>query len=71
MSETATDSGPVSATVVFARRVRPGREDEYLAWQAEINDACRTFPGCELSVGDSAAAPDAATRPGRDLRPGP
>ena len=47
MSETATDTGPVSATVVFARRVRPGREDEYLAWQAEINDACRTFPGCE------------------------
>jgi antibiotic biosynthesis monooxygenase (ABM) superfamily enzyme len=47
MSETATDTGPVSATVVFARRVRPGREDEYLAWQAEMNDACRTFPGCE------------------------
>jgi antibiotic biosynthesis monooxygenase (ABM) superfamily enzyme len=47
MSETATDTGPVSATVVFARRVRPGREAEYLAWQAEMNDACRTFPGCE------------------------
>jgi hypothetical protein len=47
MSETATDTGPVSATVVFARRVRPSRENEYLAWQAEMNDECRTFPGCE------------------------
>jgi hypothetical protein len=27
--------------------VRPGRENEYLRWQAEINDACRTFPGFE------------------------
>ena len=48
MSETATDTGPVSATVVLVQgRVRPGREDEYLRWQAEINDECRTFPGFE------------------------
>ena len=48
MSETATDTGPVSATVVLVQgRVRPGRENEYLRWQAEINDECRTFPGFE------------------------
>ena len=47
MSETATDTGPVSATVVLVLRVIPGREDEYRRWQAEINDACRTFPGFE------------------------
>jgi hypothetical protein len=47
MSETATDTGRVSATVVLVQRVRPGRENEYLRWQAEINDACRTFPGFE------------------------
>jgi hypothetical protein len=48
MSETATDTGPVSATVVLVQgRVSPGRENEYLRWQAEINDECRTFPGFE------------------------
>jgi uncharacterized protein len=33
--------------VVLVQRVRPGRENEYLRWQAEINDECRTFPGFE------------------------
>ena len=47
MSKAATDTGPVSATVVLVQRVRPGRENEYLRWQAEINDECRTFPGFE------------------------
>jgi antibiotic biosynthesis monooxygenase (ABM) superfamily enzyme len=31
--------------VVIAQRVRPGREADYLHWQAQINDQCRTFPG--------------------------
>jgi antibiotic biosynthesis monooxygenase (ABM) superfamily enzyme len=52
MSETATDTGPLSATVVLVQgRVTPGRENEYLRWQAEIDDECRTFPGfqgCEV-----------------------
>ena len=47
MSETATGAGPVSATVVIAQHVRPERKDEYLRWQAEISDLCRTFPGFE------------------------
>ncbi|MGH2628973.1 MAG: antibiotic biosynthesis monooxygenase [Actinomycetota bacterium] len=47
MSETTKDTAPVSATVVLAQRPKPGREDEYRRWQAEINDACRTFPGFE------------------------
>lgn len=47
MSETATGAGPVSATVVIAQHVRPERKDDYLRWQAEINDLCRTFPGFE------------------------
>ena len=38
---------PVSGTVVIVQRVRPGLEDDYLRWQAEINEQCRTFPGCE------------------------
>lgn len=38
---------PLSATVVIAQHVRPGRDAEYLRWQAEIDDACRTFPGFE------------------------
>jgi len=33
--------------VVIAQHVRPERKDEYLRWQAEINDLCRTFPGFE------------------------
>jgi len=47
MNETTTDAGPLSATVVLVQRVRPGRENEYLRWQAEINDECRNFPGFE------------------------
>jgi antibiotic biosynthesis monooxygenase (ABM) superfamily enzyme len=48
MSETATDTRPVSATVVLVQgRVKPGRENEYLRWQTEIDDECRTFPGFE------------------------
>jgi antibiotic biosynthesis monooxygenase (ABM) superfamily enzyme len=47
MSESAADSDHISATVVLVQRVRPGRESEYLRWQAEINDECRTFPGFE------------------------
>jgi hypothetical protein len=48
MSETATDASPVSATVVLVQgRVKPGRENEYLRWQTEIDDECRTFPGFE------------------------
>jgi len=45
MSVTASATGPVSATVVIAQRVRPGREADYLRWQAQINDQCRSFPG--------------------------
>jgi antibiotic biosynthesis monooxygenase (ABM) superfamily enzyme len=44
-SRTAPAAGPVSATVVIAQRVRPGREADYLRWQAQINDQCQTFPG--------------------------
>jgi antibiotic biosynthesis monooxygenase (ABM) superfamily enzyme len=48
MSETATDTSPISATVVIVQgRVNPGRENEYLRWQTEIDDECRTFPGFE------------------------
>jgi len=47
MSETRTGAAPVSATVVIAQHVRPGREQDYLRWQADINDLCRTFPGFE------------------------
>jgi antibiotic biosynthesis monooxygenase (ABM) superfamily enzyme len=48
MSKAATDTDHVSATVVLVQgRVRPGRENEYLRWQAEIDDECRTFPGFE------------------------
>jgi antibiotic biosynthesis monooxygenase (ABM) superfamily enzyme len=40
---------PPSATVVIAQRVRPGREKDYLCWQAEMNELCRTFPGYEAA----------------------
>ena len=39
----------ISATVVIAQHVRPGQEAEYLRWQTEINDLCRTFPGFEAA----------------------
>lgn len=49
MSETISESpataGPPSATVVVAQRVQPGREADYLRWQAQIDAQCRTFPG--------------------------
>lgn len=47
MSSVAASVTPVSGTVVIAQRVRPGLEDDYLRWQAEINEQCRTFAGCE------------------------
>lgn len=47
MNPPASRATPVSGTVVIAQRVRPGLEDDYLRWQAEINGQCRTFPGCE------------------------
>jgi len=47
VSETATGASPVSATVVIAQPVRPERLDQYLRWQTEINDVCRTFSGFE------------------------
>lgn len=40
---------PISATVVIAQHVRPQQEQEYLRWQTEINDQCRTFPGFEAA----------------------
>jgi antibiotic biosynthesis monooxygenase (ABM) superfamily enzyme len=49
MSETGASARPVSATVVIAQHVRPGQEQEYLRWQTEINDQCRTFPGFEAA----------------------
>jgi antibiotic biosynthesis monooxygenase (ABM) superfamily enzyme len=49
MSETATGARPLSATVVIAQNVRPEQEGEYLRWQADINAACRTFPGFEVA----------------------
>ena len=45
ISRTAPAAGPVSATVVIAQRVQPGREADYLRWQTQINDQCRGFPG--------------------------
>jgi antibiotic biosynthesis monooxygenase (ABM) superfamily enzyme len=32
-----------SATFVIARRMRPERERDYLAWQAEIGEQCRAL----------------------------
>ena len=43
----AAPVAPGSATVVIAQRVRPEREGEYLAWQAEIGERCRAFAGFE------------------------
>ncbi len=40
---------PPSATVVIAQKVRPGREKDYLCWQAEMSDLCHTFPGYEAA----------------------
>lgn len=34
-----------SATVVVSQRVRPGREDDYAAWQEKMDEAARRFPG--------------------------
>ena len=47
MSGSGASASPVSATVVISQRVRPDREKEYLAWQAEINTACSAFAGFE------------------------
>jgi antibiotic biosynthesis monooxygenase (ABM) superfamily enzyme len=49
VTETTAGARPASATVVIAQAVRPDREDEYLRWQAEINAACRVFPGFEAA----------------------
>jgi antibiotic biosynthesis monooxygenase (ABM) superfamily enzyme len=46
---------PESATVVIAQRVRPGRERDYLAWQAEIGERCRVL-GAIVSPHASGAA---------------
>ncbi len=40
----ATGTG-ASATVVMSQRVRPGREDDYVAWQEKMDGAARRFPG--------------------------
>lgn len=42
-------AAPPSPTVVVAQKVRPGREKDYLCWQAEMNDLCHTFPGYEAA----------------------
>jgi hypothetical protein len=44
-----TNAAPPSATVVIAQKVRPGRDKEYLSWQAEMNKLCGTFPGYEAA----------------------
>jgi len=44
-----TSAAPPSATVVIAQKVRPGRDKEYLSWQAEMNELCGTFPGYEAA----------------------
>jgi hypothetical protein len=44
-----TSAAPPSATVVIAQKVRPGRDKEYLCWQAEMNELCSTFPGYEAA----------------------
>lgn len=49
MSASPGGARPLSATVVIAQSVRPEKEGEYLRWQAEINAACRTFPGFEAA----------------------
>lgn len=49
MSEAEAGANPVSATVVVAQHVRPGMEQDYLCWQAEVNEQCRTFPGFEAA----------------------
>ena len=46
---------PESATVVIAQRVRPEREGDYLAWQAEIGERCRVL-GAIVSPHASGAA---------------
>ena len=55
---------PPSATVVIAQKVRPGREKEYLCWQAEMDVVCHTFPGCEAAevVPPVAGAPERLRR---------
>ena len=42
-------AAPPAATVVIAQKVRPGREKDYLCWQAEMNELCHTFPGYEAA----------------------
>ena len=34
-----------AATVIIGERVRPGSEQEYIAWQHELNDAASHYPG--------------------------
>ena len=34
-----------TVTVVFARRVKPGREDEYRRWLQGFQEASRSWPG--------------------------
>jgi antibiotic biosynthesis monooxygenase (ABM) superfamily enzyme len=34
-----------AATVIIGERVRPGCEQEYIAWQHELNDAASRYPG--------------------------
>ncbi|MFH0995910.1 MAG: antibiotic biosynthesis monooxygenase [Pseudomonadota bacterium] len=49
MSEAGAVANPVSATVVIAQHVRSGKEQDYLSWQTEVNEQCRTFPGFEAT----------------------
>lgn len=49
MSGTTADANPISATVVVAQHVRSGWEQEYLRWQAGVNQQCQTFPGFEAA----------------------
>jgi antibiotic biosynthesis monooxygenase (ABM) superfamily enzyme len=39
----ATDAG--AATVIIGERVRPGSEQEFMAWQHELNEAASRYPG--------------------------
>ncbi len=46
MTESTTQqSGDGAAMLIIGRRIRPGCEDSYLAWEREIIDAVARFPG--------------------------
>ena len=52
-----TEASRSAPTVIVARRVRPGREDDYIGWHARIVEAAANYPGyvsSELQPPDSA-----------------